>query len=202
MRQLLTKKAFFAGFVIASMAFAKDKYEAGKYNIDGMHSKVGFEVTHLVISSVEGVFTKYEGAIQLDKDFSKSKVEVKIDADSISTQVGKRDEHLKSADFFDVAKYPKLTFESTEIKGSPEKFKLIGNLTIKDKTKKVTFDAKYLGLVKDGYGQQKAMFEAKTEISRKEFGLTWNDLVEAGPAVGDKVRINLKIQSALEVAKK
>lgn len=202
MRQLLTKKAFFAGFVIASMAFAKDKYEAGKYNIDGMHSKVGFEVTHLVISSVEGVFTKYEGAIQLDKDFSKSKVEVKIDADSISTQVGKRDEHLKSADFFDAAKYPKLTFESTEIKGSPEKFKLIGNLTIKDKTKKVTFDAKYLGLVKDGYGQQKAMFEAKTEISRKEFGLTWNDLVEAGPAVGDKVRINLKIQSALEVAKK
>lgn len=202
MRQLLTKKAFFAGFVIASMAFAKDMYESGKYNIDGMHSKVGFEVTHLVISSVEGVFTKYEGAIQLDKDFSKSKVEVKIDADSISTQVGKRDEHLKSADFFDAAKYPKLTFESTEIKGSPEKFKLIGNLTIKDKTKKVTFDAKYLGLVKDGYGQQKAMFEAKTEISRKEFGLTWNDLVEAGPAVGDKVRINLKIQSALEVPKK
>lgn len=198
----LNNKTLFAGLLFLTMASANAKYEPGKYNVDGMHSKVGFEVAHLVISSVEGAFTKYEGVIQLDKDFKKSKVEMKIDADSINTQVGKRDDHLKSPDFFDVAKYPKLSFESTEIKGSPEKFKLIGNLTIKDKTKKVTFEAKYLGQVKDGYGQTKAAFEANTEISRKEFGLLWNDMVEAGPAVGDKVKIQLKIQSALEVAKK
>lgn len=198
----LNNKTLFAGLLFLTMASANSKYEPGKYNVDGMHSKVGFEVAHLVISSVEGAFTKYEGAIQLDKDFKKSKVEMKIDADSINTQVGKRDEHLKSADFFDAGKYPKLSFESTEIKGSPEKFKLIGNLTIKDKTKKVIFEAKYLGQVKDGYGQTKAAFEANTEISRKEFGLLWNDMVEAGPAVGDKVKIQLKIQSALEVAKK
>lgn len=198
----LNKKTLFAGLIFLTMAYGKEKYEPGKYNVDGMHSKVGFEVAHLVISTVEGVFTKYEGVIQLDKEFKKSKVDVKIDADSINTQVAKRDEHLKSPDFFDAAKYPKLSFQSLEIKGSPDKFKLIGNLTIKDQTKKVTFDAKYLGEVKDGYGQLKAAFEASTEISRKEFGLTWNNAVEAGPVVGDKVKIILKIQSALEVEKK
>lgn len=202
MKNVISKKSFYVGLLFLAMAFAKEKYEPGKYNVDGMHSKVGFEVAHLVISTVEGVFTKYEGVIQLDKDFKKSKVSMKIDADSINTQVTKRDEHLKSSDFFDVAKFPHLSFESVEVKGSPEKFKLIGNLKIKDKTKLVVFDSKFFGQVKDGYGQQKAMFEASTEISRKEFGLTWNDLVEAGPAVGDKVRINLKIQSVLQVEKK
>lgn len=184
-------------------ATAGAKYTAGVYEIDPMHSKAGFEVPHLVISSVEGKFKTYEGKINLNKDFSKSTVEAVLDANSIDTGVEQRDEHLRSADFFNTAEFPQIKFKSTKIEGKPDKFKLIGDLTIRGVTKKVTLDSKYLGAVVDGYGNSKVALEGKTVINRKDFGLSWNSVVEAGPVVGDKITIELKIQAARpkEIAK-
>lgn len=181
-------------------AFAKD-YKAGKYDIDAAHSKVGFEIPHLVISTVEGRFTDYKGNIVLDKRFARSKFNVTINTKSIDTSVAKRDEHLRSADFFEVEKYPEIKFVSTNVSGNPEKFSVKGNLTIKGVTKPVTLEGQFLGMVKDGFGNEKAAFSAKTKINRKDFGLTWNNVVEAGPVVGDQVTIDLRVQAALEQPK-
>lgn len=169
---------------------------AGDYALDPMHSSVGFEIPHLVVSTVEGKFKVFEGAINVQPDFAKSKLSATVDIGSIDTGTEKRDDHLKSPDFFDAKKFSKMTFVSTAIKGKPESFKLEGDLTIRDQKKKVTFDAKYLGAVKDGYGNEKIAFRATTKINRKDFGLTWNSVVEAGPVVGDEVTIELKIQAA------
>ncbi len=182
--------------LISASALASGKYAPGVYQVDPMHSKVGFEIPHLVISTVEGKFDKYDGSIELADKFEKSKVSVNIDMSSIDTGVAKRDDHLRSPDFFDVAKHPSMKFESLSISGNSEKFKVTGNLTIKGVTRKVVLDGKYLGTVKDGYGNDKAAFQAKTKINRKDFGLTWNQMVEAGPAVGDEVTIDLRIQAA------
>lgn len=170
--------------------------QAGKYNIDPAHSKVGFEIPHLVISSVEGRFTKFEGEIDFADKFTDSKVTAKIDTSSIDTSNGDRDKHLKSADFFDVAKHPNIVFKSKKISGTPEKFTVVGDLTIKDKTKEVTLDGKFLGLVKDAYGNDKAAFTATTKVNRQDFGLKWSKMVEVGPVVGDEVTITLKVQGA------
>jgi polyisoprenoid-binding protein YceI len=182
------------GLSASAMAAAKT-IPAGKFAIDGMHSKVGFEVPHLVISSVEGKFTKYEGTIVIDTKIEKSKVDISINTDSISTDVEKRDSHLKSADFFDAKKYPKITFVSSKVVRTDDNVTITGTLKIKDKSKEVILDGKFLGEVKDGYGQDKIAFKATTKISRKEFGLTWNSAVEAGPVVGDEIQISLNIQA-------
>ena len=171
------------------------KYDAGSYNIDQAHSKVGFEIPHLVISSVEGRFNKFDGVIVLDKDFQKSTFKSSVDVGSIDTGEKKRDDHLLSPDFFDAKKFASMTFVSSEVKGTPEGFKLTGDLTIKGVTKKVTFDSKFLGQVKDGYGNQKVAFHGTTKINRKDFGLTWSQAVEAGPIVGDTLEIVLSIQA-------
>lgn len=194
----------FALLGASSLAFAegdKKAYVPASYNVDAAHSRVGFEIPHLVISTVDGSFKDFEGTITLAEDFSKSKATVTAKIASIDTGVDKRDEHLKSADFFDVAKNPTMKFVSSSISGAPESFKLTGKLTIKGITKTVTFDGKYLGSVVDGYGNQKVAFQAKTVIKRKEFGLTWNNVVEAGPVVGDEVAIELKLQAARANAK-
>lgn len=175
--------------------------EAATYKIDPMHSKVGFEITHLVISSVEGTFKEFSGEVKIEKDFSKSSLTASAKIDSIDTGVADRDKHLKSADFFDSAKNPEMTFVSTSIKGKPESFKLEGDLTIRGTKKKVVFDTKYLGTVKDGYGQTKAAFSGTAKIKRKDFGLNWSSMVEAGPVVGDEVTISLKIQATQQGAK-
>lgn len=183
---------------LGSTAYAKKNLAAGKYKIDAAHSSVGFEIPHLMISSVDGKFTDYEGTFDIHKNFKKSKINVSIEAKSIDTAVKKRDDHLRSADFFEVSKYPKITFKSTSIKGKPGDFKIKGDLTIKGVTKPVTLEGKYLGTVKDGYGNTKIAFEAETEISRKDFGITYNNIIEAGPVIGDEVDIELKIQAALQ----
>lgn len=182
--------------IAASIASAETKIETGAYQIDPMHSKVGFEIPHLVISTVEGKFKTFQGKLDLNENFTKSKLEASADIDSIDTGVSKRDDHLKGPDFFDAKKYPKMTLVSKSISGTPESFKLEGDLTIHGKTKRVTFDGKYLGAVTDGFGNRKAAFQASTKINRKDFGLTWNNMVEAGPVVGDQVTIDLKIQAA------
>lgn len=182
-------------------AFAA-KPEAGAYTVDPMHSSVNFEIPHLVISTVEGKFKTFKGTLTLNDKFEKSALQAEADVSSIDTSVTDRDNHLKSPDFFDAAKHPKMTFKSTSITGTPESFKLTGDLTIKGITKKVTFDGTYKGTVKDAYGNSKAAFTATAKISRKDFGLTWNKAVEAGPVVGDEVTITLKIQAAKDAAAK
>ncbi len=199
----LNKTVLALATLVSVSAFAQKKLEPGKYNIDPMHSKVGFEVPHLVISSVDGVFKTFSGVLTVDKNFNQSKLEAEADTSSVDTGVEKRDEHLKSADFFDATKFPKMSFKSTSITGTPESFKATGDLTIKGKTKKVVFDGKYTGSAVDGYGNLKAAFTATTKINRKDFGLTWSQAVEAGPVVGDEITIELKVQGAQEkVAKK
>lgn len=196
---MLTIQKFLAtGLMIGSIVAQAQsaKYNPGEYKVDPMHSKIGFEVPHLVISTVEGKFQKVDGQITLDKEFQKSKVIANAETESIDTGVKDRDDHLKSADFFDAKNNPQLTFKSSEVKGKPESFKMTGDLTIKGVTKKVTFNGKYLGNVKDGYGNDKAAFTATAEINRKDFGLTWNKAVEIGPVVGDKIKIDLRIQAA------
>lgn len=200
MKQLMTTALL--TLALTTTAWANTKLQAGKYNVDGMHSSVGFEIPHLVISSVEGKFKTFSGVLTVNEKFDKSTLTAEAEIGSIDTGVSDRDNHLKSPDFFDAAKHPKMTFKSTSITGTPESFKVTGDLTIKGKTKKVTFDGQYKGTVADAYGNTKAAFVASTKINRQEFGLTWSKAVEAGPVVGDEVTITLKIQAAKEVAKK
>lgn len=195
--QLLSMTGILTASLIAS---AGAKYQSGTYSIDSMHSKVGFEIPHLVISTVEGKFTQFEGKVELAEKFQSSKVEAKIELNSIDTGVAKRDDHLRSPDFFDVKKYPNMTFKSSSIEGEPAAFKLTGELSLHGVTRKVTFNGKYLGTVVDGYGNEKAAFQAKAIINRKDFSLSWNNMVEAGPVVGDEVTIELKIQAGRPAA--
>jgi polyisoprenoid-binding protein YceI len=191
-----------AAAALSFNVFAEAKYKAAVYNIDPAHSKVSFEVTHLVISTVEGNFKTFDGAIDLKDKFDKSSVKANVDVTSIDTGTTKRDDHLRSPDFFDATKFPKMTFESTEIKGTPEDFKLTGNLTMHGVTKKVTFEGKFGGQVNDGYGNDKVGFTAKTVIKRQDFGLKWNKAVEAGPVVGDDVTIILRAEAGHAVVAK
>lgn len=186
---------------LASLASAQAN-SGEMYSVDSMHSKVSFEVPHLVISSVAGDFTDFSGVINLnDTDFKKSKVSAQVQVSSIDTGVAKRDEHLKSEDFFAVSKYPIMKLESRKITGQKSNFKLETDLTIKGIKKRVTFDGQYLGTVKDGYGNLKAVIKAEATINRQDFGLTWNSMVEAGPVVGDEVTIKLNIQAARPIKK-
>lgn len=187
--------------LMAVAAQAQSKIENGKFNIDPMHSKVGFEIPHLVISTVEGSFKTFEGTVEIDPTFSNSKVEAEVQIASIDTGVTKRDDHLKSADFFDAKKHPKMIFKSTAIKGTPESFKMEGDLTIHGTKKPVVFEGKFLGAVTDGYGNRKAAFKVSAKINRQDFGLKWSSAVEAGPVVGDEVTITLNIQAAKVVEK-
>lgn len=193
MQKLMLVASFFAFSALA------DTYQAGTYAVDPAHSKVGFEIPHLVISTVEGRFTEYTGELTLTSDFAKSSLSAEVQVASIDTAVKDRDGHLKSPDFFDAAKYPRMTFKSKRFEGSPSGFKLVGDLTIKGVTKEVALDAKYLGAVKDAFGNEKVAIHATTKINRKDFGLTWGKMVEAGPVVGDTVTIQLKLQAARPV---
>lgn len=175
------------------------------WNIDSSHSGVHFTVRHMVIAKVRGAFQRFEGRVELDeKNIESSKVSVRIDATSIDTREEKRDAHLRSADFFDVAKYPELTFESTKIeKAGDDRYRVTGALTIHGITKEVVLDAESLGFGKDPWGNERAAFQAQVSINRKDFGLTWNQALEAGGVlVGDKVDINLDVQAVKAAATK
>lgn len=195
MKNSIILAAISVSTAMSPVALAKGKPAAGQYQIDPNHSRVGFEVPHLVISSVQGNFKVFEGKMQIEENFAKSKVSTQVDVSSVDTGVAKRDDHLKSPDFFDVQKYPKMSFDSTSISGTPEGFKIEGDLTIRGIKKSVSFDSVYLGQVTDGYGNRKVAFKGKTKINRKDFGLVWNMMVEAGPTVGDEVTIELNLQA-------
>lgn len=168
-----------------------------KWIIDATHSEVHFKIKHLVISTVTGSFRKFEGEAETSKeDLTDAKIKFSADIDSIDTNQDQRDTHLKSADFFDAQKFPKLTFESTSFeKKSGSDYVLKGNLTIRDITKPVEFDVEHGGGTVDLYGQTKAGFDVTGKINRKEFGLTWNAVTEAGGlVVSDDVRLIASIQ--------
>lgn len=171
---------------------------ASTWTIDPEHSNMGFKVRHLMVSNVKGNFEKHTGAVELnDKDITKSRVEVTIDTSSINTNVQKRDEHLRSADFFDVAKYPTMTFVSKKIaKGDKGKLKVTGDLTLHGVTRQVVLDVEPLsGESKDPWGNIRRGTTASTKINRKDFGLVWNKALETGGvAVGDEVAITLEIE--------
>jgi len=173
----------------------------GTWKLDPVHTTAEFTVKHLMITTVRGRFTKVNGTIEVDEDNpGESTVEVEIDAASIDTGVADRDAHLRSADFLDVEHFPTLTFRSRRVKGAANKegdrFKVIGDLTIRGTTKEVTLDATYEGSGKDPWGGTRAGFSGTTQIDRGEWGLTWNQALEAGGiVVGTNVKILLEVQA-------
>jgi polyisoprenoid-binding protein YceI len=184
----------FAFVIAASLSVFAQKTS---WQIDPAHSKIGFTVSHLVISEVEGQFKKVDAKmVSTNQDFTDSQIEFTADVNSIDTENEDRDKHLKSADFFDAAKHDKIKFVSKTFKKvSGNNYKLTGDLTIKGITKPVTLDVVYGGTAKDPYGNTKAGFKVNGKISRKEYGLTWNTLTEAGGAVvGDEVELVGKLQ--------
>lgn len=176
---------------------------ASTWNIDSDHSNIGFKVRHLMISNVKGIFNKLTGVIELnDNDITKSKVQVSIDTNSINTNVPKRDEHLRSADFFDVAKFPTMTFVSTKVvKAGKDKLEITGDLTLHGITKQVVLDVEGpTGESKDPWGNIRKGANATTKINRKDFGLVWNESLETGGVVvGEEVTINLEIEAIKEI---
>jgi polyisoprenoid-binding protein YceI len=198
----------FATFTLASLlitgtAFAKAlELQAGKYNIDPAHTRVSFLIDHFVVSQVEGRFNDVKGHFNLSKDLKNCEVDVTVPIDSIDTGVKKRDDHLKSPDFFEAKKFPTMTFKSKKCSGKLDKFKVVGDLTIKGVTKEVTLKAKYTGSVKDSWEQTRAAVRAKGKINRKDFNINYNDMVEAGPAVGDEVTIMIISEGIQDTPKK
>jgi polyisoprenoid-binding protein YceI len=165
-----------------------------KWKIDPAHSEINFKVKHLVVSTVTGYFSKFEAAIETNKDdFSDAKINFEADINSIDTKNEQRDGHLKSADFFDSEKYPKMTFISKSVKKiSDHEMQVIGNLTLRGVTKEVTLDVIYNGTVAGFGGTEVAGFEVRGKLNRFDFGLQWNTLTEAGGVVvSNEVKIEI-----------
>ncbi len=170
---------------------------AGKYGLDMSHSQVGFSVKHMMVSKVKGKFDFYEGEIEFDdKTMQFTKLKGSVDSESINTDNERRDEHLRSEDFFAVDKFPEITFEMTGYKGDTEEGKMDGLLTIRGVTKAVTLDVEIGGVVTDFQGKQRIGFSMEGKIDRQEFGLKWNKLLETGGlVVGDTVKLQIDIEA-------
>jgi polyisoprenoid-binding protein YceI len=172
---------------------------ATKWAVDPMHSEVQFKVKHLVISTVTGFFKSFEGTLEtVNDDFEDAEISFAINIDSIDTKLSQRDEHLKGAEFFDAAQHPQITFKSTSFKKTgDDEYELTGDLTVKGITKQVTLSAEYGGSTDDFYGNTKAGFEVTGKINRKDFGLTWDGITEAGSVVvGEDIKLLINLQLA------
>jgi polyisoprenoid-binding protein YceI len=174
----------------------------GAWTIDPAHTLVEFAAKHMMITTVKGRFTEVRGTITIDEaDPARSAVEVEIDAASLHTGVAQRDQHLRSADFLEVEKYATITFRSKRIEGHPaaqpgSTFKIIGDLTIRGQTRDVPLDVTYDGQGKDPWGKEKISFSATGKIDRRDFGLTWNAVLEAGGVlVGNDIKISVEVQA-------
>jgi polyisoprenoid-binding protein YceI len=166
------------------------------WTIDPVHSIAEFAVKHMMVSTVKGRFRSLQGTVEFDEaDLAASLVRASIDVASIDTAESQRDAHLRSPDFFDAERFPTLTFESKRVEVvDAERWKLIGDLMIRGVTKEVEFDIEYEGQITDAYGKRRAAFTAETTLSRKDFGLSWNAVIETGGVlVGDKVRVTVNI---------
>ncbi len=170
-----------------------------KWTIDPAHSEITFKVKHLVISTVTGKFTDFDASIETDNDeFENADISFEAAIESIETGNDDRDAHLKSEDFFNASEHPKMAFQSTSFKKTGDgEYKLTGDLTIRGNTREVELDAEYGGTVVDPYGNTKAGFDVTGKINRKDFGLTWSAVTEAGSVVvSDEVKLNLNVQFA------
>ncbi|HYA87083.1 MAG TPA: YceI family protein [Nitrospirota bacterium] len=189
------KRIIIAAAVVLAIPYAA---VASTWNIDPDHSNLGFKIKHLMVSNVKGNFERYSGVVEInDKDITKSKVEVTIDVNSVNTNVKKRDDHLRSADFFDVAKYPTMTFVSKKVAvEGPDKLKVTGDFTLHGVTKEVVLDLEGpTGESKDPWGNTRKGATATTKINRKDYGLTWNKALETGGVlVGDEVELTLEVE--------
>ena len=176
----------------------ENQVKTTQWNIDPTHSSIGFSVRHMVFAKVRGRFTDWRGTVQLDpSDLTRSSVKVEIDAKSIDTGVKDRDNHLRSADFFDVERFPALRFESTKVERvGDDHYRIFGRLTIRDVTQEVVLDTEYNGQAKDPWGNQRKGFTATTSLNRGDYGLTWNQALEAGGVlVGERIDIELEVEA-------
>ena len=171
------------------------------WELDPAHTTIEFAVKHMMFTTVRGRFTKFSGTVRVDeRDPERSDVDVDIDAASIDTGVADRDTHLRSADFLDVENHPRITFRSTDVKGAHAKagdrFTVTGELDIRGQALPVTLEVTFAGAGKDPWGQQRGGFEARAEIDRREWGLKWNQALEAGGVlVANNVKIEIEAQA-------
>jgi polyisoprenoid-binding protein YceI len=172
------------------------KLTPGTWTVDTAHSHIGFVVRHLVVAKTRGTFGTFDGTITIAENPLESKVEATVQTASVSTNDEGRDAHLRNSDFFEAEKYPTFTFVSTGITPDGGDYKLAGDLTIKGVTKPVTFDLEFEGVVTDPWGNTKAGFTAETEVNRKDWGLDYNAVLEAGGVlIGEKVKLTLEIEA-------
>ena len=187
----------FLALCLALAAPAAALAQATSWNVDPAHSNASFTVRHLVISTVRGEFQKMSGAVKLDeKDVTKSTVEATIETASIDTRVPDRDKHLKSPDFLDVEKYPTIAFKSTKVESAGAgKLKVTGDLTMHGVTKPVVLAVDGpTAEIKDPWGNTRRGLSASTTLNRRDWGLTWGKVVDAGPVVGDEVKIEIEAE--------
>jgi polyisoprenoid-binding protein YceI len=179
------------------MATTQEPTTSTTWKIDPAHTNVEFAVKHLMISTVKGRLTDVDGEIVLaEGDLSRSSVTATLKTASIDTRAQQRDEHLRSADFLDVANYPEITFKSRRIIGDSPDFKVVGDLTIRGATKEVTLEVTNEGSGKDPWGGERIGFSGKTKFDRRDFGLTWSQALEnGGVVVGHEVKVSLEIQA-------
>ncbi len=173
------------------------------WQIDSAHTHVGFSVKHMMIATVRGEFKQYSGTLEIDpSDLTRSTISGEIAVASLDTREANRDQHLRSADFFDAEQYPTISFVSRRIeRRDAENYRVSGDLTIRGLTREVTLEAEYAGIHKDPWGATRTGFMVRGTIDRKEFGLTWNAALETGGVlVGEKVKLELEIEAVLQDA--
>ena len=176
-------------------------YVVGTWDIDASHSTVGFSVRHMMVSKVRGYFRDFSGELVTAADPTQSSVTARINMDSIDTRQEQRDAHIRSADFFDVGNHTEMTFRSTAVATDGADWTVTGDLTIKGISKPVTLELELNGFGPDAYGGTRAGFSAKTDISRKEFGVDIDMPMDGGGVVvGDKVTVELEIEAVLRAA--
>jgi polyisoprenoid-binding protein YceI len=176
-------------------------YVVGTWDIDAAHSTVGFSVRHMMVSKVRGYFREFSGELVTAEDPTQSSVTATVNMDSIDTRQEQRDAHIRSADFFDVGNHTELTFRSTAVKTDGADWTVEGDLTIKGITKPVTLELELNGFGPDAYGGFRAGFSAKTEISRKAYGVDIDMPMDGGGVVvGDKINVELEIEAVLRTA--
>ncbi len=193
----MTKKIWlFASALLSLSSSLVSAADTKNYKIDGSHSNVGFTARHM-ISRVNGEFADFDGHFSFNpEDLKMSKVTASVKAASISTKDKKRDDHLRSDDFFGVKKFPTLEFVSKQVtEAGQQKYKMVGDLTMHGVTKSVTFDLEYLGESDDPWGGHRAGFTAKTKVNRKDFGMNWNKVLDKGGVlVGDEVEVMINVE--------
>lgn len=184
-------------FLVLQISSISARAQSTQWGYDASHAKVAFTVSHFGISETEGRFTKFDGSVAADKpDFSDAQINFTIDVSSIDTDDGQRDTHLKSADFFDAAKFPVIVFRGTKLSPvSKNKYRLTGTLTMHGVTKEIGLDVNYRGTVVDPFKNTKAGFRISGAIDRTEFGLNWNGKLASGEIlVGNQVNLDINIE--------